>query len=525
MNLSLQTIRNVAANHLILPPKHRAGSDDRGGAALVSDAAFRVIMTLGLVAAATVVIFIFSGVLSSVNLISIIYLIPVLIAAMWWGIWPAILAAVTGALAADFFFYPPLYTFWISDTQNIADLIVFLIVALVSGNLAADLRQRERQIQDLYGFSKRLAACFTTSDLIRATQDYLSQCLGHPTVLLERKLVEDELHKDTAGVPEAVRRDARVLLSGNGHAAHTIFDDAMRHLWLVRRVSLGSTEYAVFVDLGTGVIGAKRALNRRIDAILTEVAQSLVRLDLAKAFEEARMQAQADTLKSALVATLSHELRSPLVSILGAASVLEEMAKISGDARARTLVETVHDEAARLDSDIQNLVDAARITAGVERPNPVLSDPVDMVHAAITQKSKKLAGHHLDVSLESNLPLIQVQSALIENAIAQLLDNAAKYSPAGSTIRIDGCLDRDCVALSVSDQGVGLTKNEWQQVGQRSFRGARHVAAIPCSGLGLWIANTFVAANGGRLEAESAGAGLGTTIRIRFPVARGSSRN
>jgi K+-sensing histidine kinase KdpD len=476
-------------------------------------------MTLALVAVATAVIFTFRGALPTVNLVSIIYLIPVLLASLWWGVWPAVLASIAGAMAADFFFYPPLYSLWISDTQNIADLIVFLIVALVSGNLAANLRQRESQIHDLYGFSKQLAACFTIADLIRATQDYLAQCLGHPTTLVEAKYIDD------AGVPEAVRHNAGALLPQGAPASHTIFDPATRHLWLIRRVLLGTTDYVVCVDLGSGAVGARRTLNRRIDAVLTEAAANLQRLDLARAIDEARIQAQSDALKTALVTTMSHDLRNPLVSILGASSVLDQIAEIRGDARAQSLVRTVYDEAARLDSSIQNLIDAARITTGVERPKPQLTDPVDMVRAAVAQKNTRLAEHRVDVALAADLPLIQVQSALVENALAQLLDNAAKYSPAGATIKIEGRFDQENVVLSVSDEGAGLTPDERRHIGERSFRGNGHAAAIPGSGLGLWIANTFVAANGGRLEAESAGPGLGTTIRLRFPAARDTSRN
>lgn len=525
-SLPLQTIRDFAARHLRLPQRRRAGDDDFEHAAsgFTSTVVIPAALTLLLVALATVIIFIFSRALNTLNLISIVYLIPVLTAAVWWGTWPAILAAVAGALASDFFFYPPLYSLWISDAQNIADLIVFLIVALVSGHLAANLRQREREIQDLYSFSKQLAVCFTTADLLRATQDHLSRRLGYPTILVGEEALEDELSED-AGVPKSVRREAAAMISRNGLAAHSIFDGASRHVWMARRVSLGSMAYVVFVDLGTGAIGAKRKLNGHIDAILTEAAANLVRLDLAKAIEEAKMQAHSDALKNALVATMSHELRNPLVSILGAASVLEQIAGISGDVRARSMVKTVHDEAARLDSDIQNLVNAARITTGVERPHPELTDPVDIVRSAIEQKSTQLAAHRLEVSLAPDLPLVQVQSALIENALAQLLDNAAKYSPAGSAIKVDGRLDQDWVVLSVSDQGTGLTAEEWPHVGQRSFRGARHAAAIPGSGLGLWIANTFVAANGGRLDANSAGPGLGTTVRIRLPASRHVSRN
>jgi two-component system sensor histidine kinase KdpD len=175
----------------------------------------------------------------------------------------------------------------------------------------------------------------------------------------------------------------------------------------------------------------------------------------------------------------------------------------------------VHDEAARLDDNLKNLVDAARITEGVERANAELTDPVDLVQAAIGKKNPQLANHPLDVSLTSDLPLVKVQSALIENSIAQLLDNAAKYSPAGSAIKIDGRVDREWVVLSISDRGVGMTPDEQSHIGERSFRGARH-ATVPGSGLGLWIANTFVMANGGKLSAESAGPGLGTTFRIHL---------
>jgi K+-sensing histidine kinase KdpD len=524
-SLLFQAIRELAAEYSTLPQiRFSRGGDCSVAAFSFTDFVLTpAVLTLTLVALATVIIFIFRDFLGTLNLVSIVYLLPVLLASVWWGTWSAILAGVAGALAADFFFYPPIYSFWISDAQNIADLIVFLIVALVSGNLAGSLHRREREIHDLYAYSKQLAACFTTADLIRATQDHLSKCLGHPTFLIAEQSIEADSPED-AGVPGKLRHDAALLITGNGLAPHTILDSISNHAWLVRRVPLGLTAYVVFVDLGTDAAGAKLRLDRRIDAILTETAESLARLDIEKALEESRMQAQADALKNALVATMSHELRTPLVSILGAATVLEQIQGIKEDERARSLVGAVHGEAARLDSDIQNLVDAARITAGVNQPTRELTDPVDMVHAAIDQKSSRLAAHHLQVSVAPDLPLVKVQSALVENALAQLLDNAAKYSSTGSTIKLDGRSERDWVMLSVTDQGVGLTPDERQRVGQRSFRGARYAAAIPGSGLGLWIANTFVAANGGRLDAESAGPGLGTTVRISLPAVRNRSR-
>jgi len=475
--------------------------------------------TLLLIACATLVTFVFTGILGTVNVVTIIFLFPVLLAVIWWGTGPAILAAVAGALSADFFFYPPLYSFWISDTQNIADLIVFLIVALVAGGLAADVRKRESEIYDLYGYSRQLAACFTTADLIRATQNYLSRRLGRPTILIEAKDFEDDQSADVA-LPNAVRRDAVAMTSLDDIEPHTVMDDATRHTWLVRRVSLGTLEYVVFADLGTGVVDAKRMFNHRVDDALTEATETLARLDLVNAVEEFQLQIQADTLKNALVTTISHDLRNPLVSILGATSVLAQMAAVREDLRARSLVALVYDEAARLDSNIQNIIAAARITTGVKQASAELTDPVDIVRAAIEQKRTQLAAHHLEVSLVPGLPLVKVQSALVENAVSQLLENAAKYSPSGSTIKIDGRADQDWVELSVSDQGIGLTPDERQLAGQRSFRGTRHAAAAAGSGLGLWIAGTFITTNGGRLDVTSEGPGLGTTVRIRLPIAR-----
>jgi K+-sensing histidine kinase KdpD len=526
LKLQLQSARNFAARHVTSLIERCVGNNlpNSSNSGLVTNLIIPSGAALLLVAAATVLIFIFDRFLASVNLVSIIYLIPVLVMATWWGIWPAILAAIAGALAADFFFYPPIYSFWVSDTQSIADLIVFLIVALVSSNLAGSLRRREREIHDLYAYSKQLAACFTAADLIHATQDHLSKRLGHPTSLIAEQDLGGDLPED-GGVPKDVRHDAAVMIAGNGFAPHTILDAVTHHAWLMRRVLLGPNGYIVFADLGKGAAGAKLKLDRRIDAILTETAESLARLDLEKALEESKMQAQADALKNALVATMSHDLRTPLVSILGAASVLEQIEGIREDERARSLIGAVRGEAARLDSDIQNLVDAARITGGAGQPNRELTDPVDMVRAAINQKSARLASHHLEVSLAPDLPLVRVQSTLVENALAQLLDNAVKYSAVGLTIKIDGRAERDWVMLSVTDQGVGLTPDEKQRVGQRSFRGARYAAAVPGSGLGLWIANTFVTANGGKLDAESGGTGLGTTVRISLPAVRDGSRH
>jgi K+-sensing histidine kinase KdpD len=518
MNEPIRTILAFAIERLYVAWIRIAGTDSRRN---FWRSFFGMVLAVVSVAIATLIIPFARNVLAVLNLVTIVYLVPVVTVAVWGGIWPAMLAAVLGAMAADYLFYPPVYSFQIDDPQNIADLIVYLIVGLVIGNLAGDVRERERHIRDLYGYSKQLAACSTSDDLIQATRNYLAKWLDRPTILVEGNDLANMPAADF-GFPDGVRRRAMEMISGNTATAQTVYDDTTHHAWLVRHVSLGSTEYVVFVDLGPGLLKSKWALNRRIDVTLTEAAENLARLDLARAIDRTRLQAQADTLKTALVTTMSHDLRNPLVSILGAASVLDQMTGVKGDARARLLVSTIQDQAARLDSDLQNLTEAARLTTGVKRPDRQLTDPVDMIQAAIEQRHSQLAAHRVEVTIASDVPLIEVQSVLVENALAQLLDNAAKYSPQGSVIKIEGNVDQDWFQLSVSDRGVGLTAEEQQRVGRWSFRSERHAATIPGSGLGLWIAATFIAANGGRLSASSAGPGLGTKMTIYLPIDAGA---
>ena len=156
------------------------------------------------------------------NLVTLIYMLPVVVAATQWGVGPGIVAAIAGAAAADFFFYPPLYTFWIRDPQNVVDLILFLLIALVTSNLAARLkneasalRRREKEVGELHAFSQGLATCLTSRDLIFAVQDYLSNTLRYRAVLIATEQDDDRGIGDGAAVPEQIRREA-IGASGSG---------------------------------------------------------------------------------------------------------------------------------------------------------------------------------------------------------------------------------------------------------------------------------------------------------------------
>jgi len=238
---------------------------------------------------------------------------------------------------------------------------------------------------------------------------------------------------------------------------------------------------------------------------------------VARALNDAKMRSETELLREALIGSVSHELRTPLASILGAATVLSKSAPIVKDERLTALAGVVRDEAERLNNDIQNLLDATRVSRAQIKPRQEWIEPQDIVNSALARRRRRLAGHQVSLDMDSNLPFVYVDPVLVEQAFVQIVDNAAKYSAPGAPITLAAKRNGHDVVLSVHDEGVGLTPEENAQLGQRFFRGPRHAASVSGSGLGLWIAKAFVGANGGKLLAESAGADRGTTVSIHLP--------
>jgi K+-sensing histidine kinase KdpD len=463
---------------------------------------------------------------AAANLVPIAYLIPVMFAATRWGIWPAMLASIVGMAAADFFFFAPIYSFQVEDPQEAVDLLVFLIVSLVSGNLASRLRQetealrrREAEIHRLYDFSQRLAACFTVPDLISAIQHYLSRTLQQQATFFVAMANGHYEPSESASAPQAVHENVASMIVAAGVSGRTIVDQPTSDVWLLRVVSSETTTHGVVaVNIGHGSREILNGRMRRVEAVLGEVSLTLKRLDIGKVMEDARLHLQAQLLRDAFHDTLSHELRSPLAAIRGSASVLDSMPEIRKDVQAHALVEAIAGETAELDGFIQNLLNATRVTGGDVSPRLEWADPKDIVNAAVKRRARRLTAHKVETEFAAELPLICVDSGLIEEAVGQLLENAAKYSPSGSTISVRALAEHGQVVLYITDQGVGITPDEQQHLGRRSFRSPRHQASIPGSGLGFWIASTFVQANGGTVAVSSRGQGQGTTVSISLPA-------
>jgi K+-sensing histidine kinase KdpD len=242
----------------------------------------------------------------------------------------------------------------------------------------------------------------------------------------------------------------------------------------------------------------------------------------AREIAEARVKAQGEALREALLASVSHDLQTPLASILGSATALESLGE-HGDAHARReLVATVREEAERLSGTIEGVLDFTRVRAGELAPRLELVELADIVNAALRRKSKALANRPVRLSLPADLPMLRLDLFLVEHALANVLDNAAKYSPPGSPITIEAAAGGGAVVLEIADRGQGIPVAELDRVFDVFYRGGS-LEGRPAagSGLGLAICRAFVEANGGSVTAESAGAGRGTRIRIRLPMDAG----
>jgi K+-sensing histidine kinase KdpD len=492
---------------------------------VVAANAIPAVATLALVWLATISLVVINYFLPF-NMVTLVYLLPVVVAATQWGIGPGIVAAIAGAAAADFFFYPPLYSFWIRDPQDVVDLILFLVVALVTSNLASRLkneavvlRRREREIGELHAFSQGLATCLTSPDLIFAVQDYLSNTLRYRAVLIATRDEHHSRDDASAAVPEQIRREAAKLIAAEASHASIVIESHGRRAWLVRVIAPEILGYgAIAVELGDSPGEGTAVVAQRIETMLEEATLTFKHLKVKEAIEQATINYRTEILRDALVGGVSHDLRTPLASILGSCSVLNQLAAIRNDRQSSALVAAIGDQASQLDHEICDLLNAARVSAKGVLPQLMWTDPTDIVNAALKQRKGRLASHRIKLDLASELPLVHVDSTLVEQALGQLLENAAKYSPTGSEISVSSRCEQGSVVLAVKDQGSGLTEEEKCQLGKRSYRSGRHAVRASGSGLGLWIASTFIAANGGTLHAESAGPNLGTTLSLRLPA-------
>jgi two-component system sensor histidine kinase KdpD len=464
----------------------------------------------------------------NVSSISLAFLTAVLTSAIAYGLLPSLVACLASVLAYNFFFLPPLYTFTIADPENVVALFFFAVVAVIASNLAARMRaqavaarQRAKTTEDLYLFSRKLAGVVTLDELLWAAAHQIALMLKVRVVLL---LPEGESIAVRAGYPpedmidEADLAAAKWCWQNNrpaGRDADTL--PGTRRLFLPIRTGRGAV----------GVVGIDnddpgRLLTpdqrRLLDALSDQTALAIERINLAEDLDRARIAAETDRLRSALLTSLSHDLRTPLASILGSATTLDSYGSRLDERERHELTRTIRDEAERLNRFIANLLDMTRLESGAIEPRIGPQELAELVGGALERTAKILAAHRVALDIPADLPLLDLDPVLFEQVLFNLLDNAAKYAPPGSLIRIEARRDRGAVRLAVVDEGGGIDPADFERIFDKFYRVHAQDRQRAGTGLGLAICRGFIEAMGGSITADNRRDRSGAVFTLTLPA-------
>ncbi|MEK9967932.1 MAG: ATP-binding protein [Ferrovibrio sp.] len=447
--------------------------------------------------------------------ISLFFVPVVLFSALAFGLFPALFAVACTMGIASFFFYPPIFSLVVRDPVQLVDLMIFTGVAAVVGPLAdwarrsaRKLRQRETRMQQLYDLGRHFAAVAEHADIPQAVVQQVQRVTGFACALL--------LPQKDGGWHIAAASQGSGGLPAVADAWKADPDSAAtRGQWTVHPVRHGSR-----LSGGLALRGGMAAIEPVFfAALIALVATALERMRLAERSEIARIDAKADQLREAIISSMSHDLRTPLAAILGSSSTLERYGNLCSEAERTELAAAIREEAERLEHFIGRLFDLTRIRAG--RLHPVLepTDLIEIVEAALRQCRPRLDRHELGVELPAYLPMVVADAVLLQQALMNVLENAAKYAPAGSPVLVGAFAAARHVELFVRDSGRGMTPDQAEQIFDQFYRATDQAEEPRGSGLGLTIGRAFIEACGGSIVAESAGLGRGTTMRIRLPIA------
>ncbi len=472
----------------------------------------------------------FAAGLASLTSVAMLFLMPVLFGAVIYGLRPALFATVLSVGAYNFFFLPPLYNFTIAAPDNLLALVGLLIAAIVTSNLTARMRlqadlaaARAQVAGELFGFAGKLAGIARIDDILWATAYQISSMLKAAVVILLPNPVSQRLEIRGFFPPDDELDEQDLAAAAwswdHGRAAGANSDTlpGARRLFLPMRTGEGQV----------GVVGLLRAREqlltpderRLLDALIDQTAIAVERAQLAERIEEAQARAHADKLRAAMLNSLSHDLRTPLASILGAASALRHYPGLHDADQRAELLGTVQEEAERLDRFVANLLDISRLEAGALKQRRELLDVTEVIGAALRRAARILAKHEVRRNIPDDLPAIEGDMTLLEQALFNVLDNAAKYAAPGSTIEVGAQAGATNVVICVSDEGPGIAPGERERIFEKFHRSASTDHRAAGTGLGLAVARGFTEALGGTLIAENRTGRSGAVFTFTFPIA------
>ncbi|WP_347266701.1 sensor histidine kinase KdpD [Paracoccus sp. (in: a-proteobacteria)] len=461
--------------------------------------------------------------------LAVIYLIGVLVVGMRLGAAAAVVASVLSFLAYNFFFTVPYYSFAVAAEQSVVALLVFTVSALFTGTLAGRLKRQvefmratQARTETLYGFARKIASATTTDDVLWAAAAHIGRTLEcHSLILMPGP--EGTL-RQVQGFP-AIEEDLDAVSQAAAQWAHDRNQPAGRDT-----DTLPAAEW-MFIPLATqgapmGAVGLRFTDSaRRMDpetrrllvAVEDQVAVAVDRIMVEGDLERARLASETEKLRAALLNSVSHDLRTPLVTVIGALSAVADGSL--GPAQERLLVGEALDEARRLDRFVGNLLGMTRLGHGALVPRREVVPVAELIGRARGDLARILARFHIETQIQPGTPHAHVDPALVGQALANLLENATKFAPEGSEIRIETAPLSGALALTVCDQGPGIPPADRPRIFDLFYRVLQGDGQPAGTGVGLAIVKGMVEANGGTVEVIDPPSGAGAAIRMILPAA------
>jgi two-component system, OmpR family, sensor histidine kinase KdpD len=522
--------------------------------ALASTAWAGYLAALGAVAAVSIFIGLIRGVLHVGNL-SMLYLIAVLAAAIALGRGPAVLVSVTSFLTFNWFFVEPLHSFWVSDPGEWIALLLLLMTAVLTGQLAAAQRlraeeaeQRKRDAIVLYDVVRLIGAPEVESAL-EDVAERLRRELGLSAVVIELS-TESGYHAQAAsGDQEAIRRATGAnqmpshlleqgatptgqqrgnpgrwvrIVSPHPPTSNRTVDDGRIHLVPVKA---GNNRVGNLV-LVTAVDGRdfSNAEDRLLSTVAAQIGLAVERLQLRREATDAEILRRADSLKTALLNAVSHDLRTPLASIIASAGSLLQNDVAWTDQERQEFAETIESEARRLNRIVGNLLDLSRIKAGTLQPEKGWYDVESLVEEVLGRLSGVTAGHNVKIDIPEDLPPVLLDYVEIDEVLSNLVENSAKFAPPMTDIRVGARHQGNEIRVEVENSGPGIRQDTLHLLFEPFYRGGKGDTHPEGTGLGLAVAKGLVEAHGGRIWAENRPEG-GARFLFTLPLPEKSTPN
>ncbi len=484
------------------------------------------LLAIGVMALATGLARLMFPTFSPPNLV-MIYLLGVVFVAIVWGRGPAMLASLLGVVAFDFFYVPPQFSLTVDDSEYFVTFGVMLVVGLSISSLAIRLRQqaeshrlRQERTAALYRMSREFARSLTVEDVVKRAEYHLGEVFSSEVWMLlpdgQGGLIQAPGITSTLPLdPKELEVALWVFAHGQSAGLGTETLSQAKAMYIPLVTSRGSVGVVGLFPLD-GPPPRDPEQMHLLEAFADQTALVIERATLAREAQEAQVRAESERLRGVLLSSVSHDLRTPLAAITGAASSLLEGEHSLDQTTRRELAESIVDEAERLSRLVSNLLNMMRIESGAIAVHKDWQPVEEVVGAALNHMERHLRNRQVKLNIPDDLPLVPIDGILIEQVLMNLIENAVKYTPADSPIEISARTEGGGVQIEVADRGPGLPEGARERVFEKFYR-ARPSQDRSGFGLGLSICRGIVEVHGGRIWAESRPGG-GTEFRFFLPI-------